>query len=105
MFLIVNLYNIKSSTLTQTVVYTTAMVTFVWIVISFSLIYGKQTWGDKLLGFPSQFYMFKNLDARAYAQFLAPTIPSNIFAVFELVFAIITPTIVAAAVSGKIYVL
>lgn len=43
--------------------------------------------------------MFRDVGA-APADFLAPTIPCSIYAVFELTFALLTPTIVAADIIG-----
>lgn len=52
-----------------------------------------------MLGFPATYYMFRDVGARPAAE-LAPTIPCSIYAVFELSFALITPTIVAADIIG-----
>lgn len=43
--------------------------------------------------------MFRDVGARPAAE-LAPTIPCSIYAVFELSFALLTPTIVAADIIG-----
>jgi Amt family ammonium transporter len=94
------LYNIKTHSLMQTVVLMTAFISFVWVIVTFSLVWAHDTWDDKLLGFPIKYYMFARLGPRPVP--VAPTIPSTIFAVFELCFAIIGPTIIAAAVAGKL---
>lgn len=95
-----NLYNIRSPVLVQTGLLVTSIVTFLWIIITFALIYGKEAWDDKLLGFPIRYYMFAHLGGGGIAAFNASTIPSTIFAVFELSFAVLAPIIVAAAVAG-----
>lgn len=77
-----------------------SMVAFLWIVISLSLVWGKDANGDQIMGLPKQFYMFAHAGNLPIAE-LAPTIPMSIFAVFELSFAILCPTIVAAAVIGE----
>lgn len=82
------------------VVLTGAMITFLWIIISFSLVYAKDANGDGILGFPKYYYMFAHTVNFPDVS-LAPTIPLSIYAVFELSFALLTPTIVAAAVIGK----
>ena len=46
--------------------------------------------------------MFRDVGARPAAQ-LAPTVPCSIYAIFELCFALLTPTIVAADIIGKSY--
>jgi Amt family ammonium transporter len=99
-YLFMNLYNIKPSSLMQTVVLTTSIISFVWVIISFSLVWAHDTWDDKLLGFPIKYYMFARLGPGPVST--APTIPSAIFAVFELCFAVIAPTIIAAAVSERV---
>lgn len=78
-----------------------SMITFVWIVFSFSLIYGSDANRDNILGYPKDFYMFHNVSNHPN-ELLAPTIPLNIFAVFELAFAIVTPTIVTVALWNRV---
>jgi len=63
------------------------------------LIYGEDANGQKMLGFPATYYMFRDVGARPATE-LAPTIPCSIYAVFELSFALIAPTIVAADIIG-----
>lgn len=99
-YLFMNLYNLKASTLLQTVVLTTSIISFIWVIISFSLVWAHDTWDDKLLGFPIKYYMFARLGPGPVET--APTIPSTIFAVFELCFAVIAPTIIAAAVAERV---
>lgn len=99
-YLFVNLYNIDSKSLLQTVVLMTAFISFIWVIFTFSLVWAHDTWGDKLLGFPSQYYMFARVGPSPVPT--APTIPSTIFAVFELCFAVVAPTIVAAAVADRV---
>lgn len=99
--LIVNLYNINTKSLLQTVVLSTAFISFIWVIVTFSLVWAHDTWDDKLLGFPIKYYMFARLGPRPVP--LAPTIPSTIFAVFELCFAVLAPTIIAAAVAGMYF--
>lgn len=94
-----NIYGKNSNTLVQTVVIMSAMITFLWIIFSLSLVWGKDNNGDMIMGLPKQFYMFAH--AGNLPNELAPTIPMNIFAVFELSFAILCPTIIAASVIGK----
>lgn len=69
---------------------------------SFSLAYGEDANKDQIMGFPKTFYMFWWTGANSAYQNGADTIPNNIFAVFELGFALVTPTIVAASVYGRV---
>lgn len=84
----------------QTVIIMASMVAFLWIIITLSLVWGRDANGDQIMGFPKQFYMFAHAGNLPITE-LANTIPMNIFAVFELGFAILCPTIVAAAVIGE----
>jgi Amt family ammonium transporter len=76
------------------------MITTVWIVLSFSLIYAKDANGDQILGFPKYHYMFANVGASPNPDY-APTIPFSIFAVFELSFALLSASIVVSSLIGK----
>jgi Amt family ammonium transporter len=71
---------------------TAATVTMMWILFTYSLVWGGDAHGDGILGWPKTFYMFHNTGAKPDHN--APLIPSSIFAIFELAFAILTPTIV-----------
>lgn len=102
-YLYTNLYGRTSSLLTEVVVLMSAMIAFLWIVISFSLVYAKDANGDRILGFPKYFYMFARTVNFPDAS-LAPTVPLGIFAVFELAFALLTPTIVATAIIDRVNV-
>lgn len=62
--------------------------------------YGEDANGQNFMGFPATYYMFRDVGARPAAE-LAPTVPCSIYAVFELGFALLTPTIVAADIIGK----
>jgi ammonia channel protein AmtB len=95
-----NVYGKKLNTLVQTVIIMSSMIAFLWIILSLSLVWGRDANGDQIMGFPKQFYMFAHAGNLPIVE-LASNIPMNIFAVFELSFAIITPTIVAASVIGK----
>lgn len=71
-------------------------------ISSFSLAYGQDANGDQIMGFPKTFYMFWWTGANSAYQNGASLIPNNIFAVYELGFALVTPTIVAASVYGRV---
>lgn len=101
-YLYAHLYGLTTTPhLIHTVLIMSAMITFLWILCSFSFVHGHETYGDKIYGFPIRYYMFAHVDGNIVSDFLAPTIPANIFAIFELCFAIIAPTVVAIAVIGQ----
>jgi Amt family ammonium transporter len=98
-----NIYGKSSNTLVQTVIIMASMVAFLWIIITLSLVWGRDANGGQIMGFPKQFYMFAHAGNLPIVE-LANTIPMNIFAIFELSFAILCPTIIAAAVIDRVNV-
>jgi Amt family ammonium transporter len=70
-----------------------------WIVVGFSLSFGDSLGG--FIGDPTSFLFFKGVKSGAPWP-LAPTIPLGLFAIFQLMFAIITPGLVVGAVAERI---
>ncbi len=65
--------------------------------------YGEEESHSRLISNPRSNYMFKHTGANAAsAIYQADTIPNSIFAVYELCFALVAPTVVASSVSGII---
>jgi Amt family ammonium transporter len=75
------------------------IVSILWVVVGFSLCFGTSING--IIGDPTTFLFFKNVASGAPWS-LAPTIPLTLFAVFQLMFAIITPGLVVGAVAERI---
>ena len=75
------------------------VVSILWIVVGFSLSFGDSIGG--FIGNPGTFLFFKNVTSGAPWS-LAPTIPLTLFALFQLMFAIITPGLVVGAVAERI---
>ena len=75
------------------------VVSILWIVVGFSLCFGKSING--IIGDPTTFLFFKDVASGAPWS-LAPTIPLTLFALFQLMFAIITPGLVVGAVAERI---
>lgn len=86
------------STMIKSVV-AAGVVSIIWIVVGFSLAFGDSIGG--FIGSPSTFLFFKDVSSGAPWS-LAPTIPLSLFAVFQLMFAIITPGLVVGAVAERI---
>ncbi len=86
------------STMIKSVV-AAGIVSVLWIVVGFSLCFGKSIGG--FIGDPTTFLFFKNVASGAPWS-LAPTIPLTLFALFQLMFAIITPGLVVGAVAERI---
>jgi ammonium transporter, Amt family len=86
------------STMMKSVV-AAGIVSVLWVVVGFSLAFGESKGG--FIGDPSTFFMFKGvMSGEPWS--LAPSIPLSLFAVFQLMFAIITPGLVVGAVAERI---
>jgi Amt family ammonium transporter len=77
----------------------TGVVSILWIVVGFSLCFGESIGG--FIGNPTTHLFFKNVISGAPWS-LAPTIPLTLFALFQLMFAVITPGLVVGAVAERI---
>jgi Amt family ammonium transporter len=76
----------------------TGVVSVLWITIGFSLAFGDSIGG--FIGNPFTFLFFKGVSSAAPWS-LAPTIPLMLFALFQMMFAIITPSLVVGAVAER----
>ncbi len=86
------------STMIKSVV-AAGVVSILWITVGFSLCFGESMGG--FIGNPATFLFFKGVSSGApWAG--APTIPLALFAIFQLMFAIITPGLVVGAVAERI---
>ena len=86
------------STMIKSVV-ATGVVSVLWVVVGFSLCFGDSIGG--FIGDPTTFMFFKNVVNGAPWPG-GPTIPLALFALFQLMFAIITPGLVVGAVAERI---
>ena len=86
------------STMIKSVV-AAGVVSILWVVVGFSLCFGDSVGG--VIGNPSTFLFFKGVMSGSPWS-LAPTIPLGLFALFQLMFAIITPGLVVGAVAERI---
>lgn len=90
------------STMIKSVV-AAGVVGVLWIVVGFSLCFGESIKIGEygIIGNPTTFFFFKGVTSGAPWS-LAPTIPLALFALFQLMFAIITPGLVVGAVAERI---
>jgi ammonium transporter, Amt family len=86
------------STMIKSVV-AAGVVGVLWVVVGFSLAFGKSQGG--LIGDPTTFLFFNDVMSGAPWS-LAPTIPLALFALFQMMFAVITPGLVVGAVAERI---
>jgi Amt family ammonium transporter len=77
----------------------TGVVSVLWITVGFSLAFGDSIGG--FIGSPFTYPFFEHVNSGAPWS-LAPTIPLMLFALFQMMFAIITPSLVVGAVAERI---
>lgn len=86
------------STMIKSVV-AAGVVSIIWVVVGYSLCFGQSVGG--FIGNPTTHLFFKGVASGAPWS-LTPTIPLTLFALFQLMFAIITPGLVVGAVAERI---
>jgi len=86
------------STMIKSVV-AAGVVSVLWIIVGFSLCFGESIGG--IIGNPKTFLFFNHVISGAPWPG-GPTIPLSLFALFQLMFAIITPGLVVGAVAERI---
>jgi len=86
------------STMIKSVV-ATGVVTIIWVTVGYSLCFGDSIGG--WIGNPTTHLFMKGISSGAPWS-LAPTIPLGLFALFQLMFAIITPGLVVGAVAERV---
>ncbi|ANI89994.1 ammonia channel protein [Arachidicoccus ginsenosidimutans] len=93
----VNRKNILSTMIKSVVA--AGVVSVIWVVVGFSLCFGKSIGG--FVGNPATFFFFKDV-ASGQPWGGMPTVPFTLFSLFQLMFAIITPGLVVGAVAERI---
>jgi|SRR6185312_1253499 len=93
----VNRKNILSTMIKSFVA--TGIVSVVWVTVGYSLAFGDSIGG--FIGNPFTHLFFRGVSSGAPWS-LAPTIPLMLFALFQMMFAIITPSLVVGAVAERI---
>jgi Amt family ammonium transporter len=89
--------NVLSTMIKSTV--SAGIISVLWVVVQFSLCFGTSIGG--FIGDPRTFFMFKGvMSGEPWS--LAATIPLPLFAFFQLMFAVITPSLVVGAVAERI---
>ncbi len=75
------------------------IVSVLWLIVGYSLCFGESVHG--LIGNPGTHLFFKGVNS-GQPWTLMPTVPLTLFALFQLMFAIITPGLVVGAVAERI---
>ncbi|MFI3267382.1 MAG: ammonium transporter [Rikenellaceae bacterium] len=75
------------------------IISVIWVVFGFSLAFGDSI--GSFVGDPTTFFMFKDVGAQA-GKILGPTIPLALFALFQMKFAIITPSLITGSFAERV---
>lgn len=75
------------------------VVSVIWVVFGFSLAFGDDCGG--FIGNPASFFMFQHVGAKIDT-YLAPTIPLALYALFQMKFAIITPSLITGSFAERV---
>lgn len=75
------------------------LISVVWVVVGFSLSFGDDIGG--IIGNPFTFMMFRGVGAQTHP-LLAPTIPLALYALFQMKFAIITPSLITGSFAERV---
>lgn len=79
-----------------------AIIPMLWAIVGFSFAFGP-TAAAGLFGHPGAYGLMYNVGAAPNPD-LAPTIPLTLFFLFQMVFAVITPTLIIGAVADRVNV-
>ena len=77
----------------------TAMVTILWWAVGYSLVFGKNFASPFFGG--SEFFFFKGVDSNPNTDY-AYWVSQNVFSIFQLTFAIITPALIFGATAERL---
>ena len=75
------------------------LISVVWVVVGFSLSFADDIGG--IIGNPLTFLMFRGVGAQTHP-LLAPTIPLALYALFQMKFAIITPSLITGSFAERV---
>lgn len=75
------------------------VISVIWVVVGFSLSFGDDIGG--VLGNPLTFFMFNGVGGKVN-ETLAPTIPLALYALFQMKFAIITPSLITGSFAERV---
>ncbi len=75
------------------------VISIIWVFIGFSLAFGDDI--GHFIGNPGTFFMFMNVGGDTN-ELLAPTIPLALYALFQMKFAIITPSLITGSFAERV---
>lgn len=84
------------------------VISVVWVVVGFSLAFGEDVGGLGIIGNPATYFMFKDVGVHLPVGnenlgALGLSIPLVLFALFQMKFAIITPTLISGSFAERVH--
>lgn len=77
------------------------IISIIWVAFGFSLSFGHDVGGLGIIGDPTTFFLFHGVGGHTDPN-LAPTIPLALFALFQMKFAIITPSLITGSFAERV---
>ncbi|MCQ2376260.1 MAG: ammonium transporter [Salinivirgaceae bacterium] len=77
------------------------IISVLWVVFGFSLAFGNDLGGYGLIGDPTQYFMFNHVGAKP-EPYLTASIPLALYALFQMKFAIITPSLITGSFAERV---
>lgn len=84
------------------------VISVIWVVVGFSLAFGEDVGGLGIIGNPATYFMFKDVGVHLPVGTenlgaLGLSIPLVLFALFQMKFAIITPTLISGSFAERVH--
>ena len=92
------------STILQSII-AMGVISVIWVVCGFSLAFGEDVGGFGLIGNPSTYFFFNHVGGQAtdyLSNKLGLTIPLCLYALFQMKFAIITPSLITGSFAERV---
>lgn len=92
------------STILQSII-AMGIISVIWVVVGFSLSFGEDLGGLGILGDPRTYFLFKGVGGEAtdyLSASLGLTIPLSLYALFQMKFAIITPSLITGSFAERV---
>ncbi|MCQ2200993.1 MAG: ammonium transporter [Bacteroidales bacterium] len=92
------------STILQSII-AMGIISVIWVVVGFSLSFGEDVGGMGIIGSPCTYFLFQNVGGQAtdyLSEQLGLTIPLALYALFQMKFAIITPSLITGSFAERV---
>lgn len=92
------------STILQSII-AMGIISVIWVVVGFSLSFGEDVGGMGIIGNPCTYFLFQNVGGQAtdyLSEQLGLTIPLALYALFQMKFAIITPSLITGSFAERV---